>query len=125
MGENVARPDPNPLCRRGRLIPWQPEDAPRHNRKAGTPHLCSEVANKVLAETGTEARAVRIANAAVTVGNELIKLVRENLLHLDAICEKLLARDRLHDFSDMITSSATTCRLAQLSAAGLLLLQKG
>jgi hypothetical protein len=49
-------------------MPWQPEDAPRHNRKADTPHLCrlwSDVANNVLAETGDESRAVRAANAAV------------------------------------------------------------
>jgi len=49
-------------------MPWQPEDAPRHTHKADTPHLrglWSEVANKVLAETGDEGRAVRTANAAV------------------------------------------------------------
>jgi len=49
-------------------MPWLPEDAPRHDRKADTPHLCrlwSEVANAVLAETGDEGRAIRAANAAV------------------------------------------------------------
>jgi hypothetical protein len=49
-------------------MPWQPEDAPRHTHKADTPELCimwSEVANKVLADTGDEGRAIRIANAAV------------------------------------------------------------
>ena len=49
-------------------MPWQPEDAPRHDHKADTPHLCrlwSEVANNVLAETGDEGRAIRSANAAV------------------------------------------------------------
>ena len=49
-------------------MPWRPEDAPRHTRKADTPHLrqlWSEVANNVLAETGNEGRAVRAANAAV------------------------------------------------------------
>lgn len=49
-------------------MPWQPDDAPRHDKKADTPHLrrlWSEVANKVLSDTGDEGRAVRIANAAV------------------------------------------------------------
>ncbi len=49
-------------------MPWQPDDAPRHDRKADTPHLrrlWSEVANKVLDDTGDEGRAIRIANAAV------------------------------------------------------------
>ena len=49
-------------------MPWQPEDAPGHTHKADTPHLCSiwsEVANKVLVDTGDEGRAVRTANAAV------------------------------------------------------------
>jgi hypothetical protein len=49
------------------LMPWRPEDAPRHTRKADTPHLCevwSEGANKVLEETLDEGRAVRIAKAA-------------------------------------------------------------
>jgi len=49
-------------------LPWQPEDAYRHTHKADTPHLCrlwAEVANSVLAETRSEAYAVRAANAAV------------------------------------------------------------
>jgi uncharacterized protein YdaT len=49
-------------------MPWQPEDAPRHSHKADTEALrrmWSEVANKVLEETGDEGRAVRIANAVV------------------------------------------------------------
>jgi hypothetical protein len=49
-------------------MPWRPEDAPRHTRKADTPDLCrlwSEVANSDLASTGDEGRAVRSANAAV------------------------------------------------------------
>ncbi len=49
-------------------MPWQPSDAPRHTHKANTPTLCrlwSDVANNVLAETGDEGRAIRIANAAV------------------------------------------------------------
>jgi hypothetical protein len=49
-------------------MPWRPEDAPRHTKKADNVALCamwSEVANKVLAETGDEGRAVRTANAVV------------------------------------------------------------
>jgi hypothetical protein len=49
-------------------MPWRPEDAPRHTHKADTDALrrmWSEVANKVLAETGDEALAVRTANAVV------------------------------------------------------------
>jgi len=49
-------------------MPWTPEDAPRHTRKADTPELCeawAEVANKVLAETGDDGRAIRAANAVV------------------------------------------------------------
>jgi hypothetical protein len=39
-------------------MPWQPEDAPHHTKKADTVELCemwSEVANKVLTDTGNEA----------------------------------------------------------------------
>ncbi len=49
-------------------MPWRPEDARRHTKKADTFELCelwSEVANKVLEETGDEGRAVRTANAVV------------------------------------------------------------
>ncbi len=49
-------------------MPWRPEEAPRHTKIADTPVLCamwSEVANKVLAETGDEGRAIRAANAVV------------------------------------------------------------
>jgi uncharacterized protein YdaT len=49
-------------------MPWHPEDAPRYTKKADTVELCemwSEVANKVLTETGDEGRAVRTANAVV------------------------------------------------------------
>jgi hypothetical protein len=52
----------------GVQMPWKPEDAPGHTRKADTVRLCetwSEVANKTLAEIGDEGRAVRIANAVV------------------------------------------------------------
>jgi hypothetical protein len=49
-------------------MPWRPEDAPRHTHKADSPALAriwAEVANKVLAETGDEGRAIRTANAVV------------------------------------------------------------
>ena len=49
-------------------MPWLPEDAYRHDHKADTPELqrlWAEVANSVLADTGDEGRAIRIANSAV------------------------------------------------------------
>ncbi|WP_296708022.1 hypothetical protein [Rhodoblastus sp.] len=49
-------------------MPWRPEDAPRHTHKAQTDELCrlwAEVANKVLAETADEGRAIRTANFVV------------------------------------------------------------
>ena len=50
-------------------MPWSPSDGPsRHTKKASTPATkkqWSSVANKVLADSGDEGKAVRIANAAV------------------------------------------------------------
>lgn len=50
-------------------MPWSPSDGPaRHTKKANTPgkrQQWSAVANKVLADSGDEGKAVRIANAAV------------------------------------------------------------
>jgi hypothetical protein len=49
-------------------MPWTMADASRHTQKAkGKPakKQWSTVANKVLAESGDEGKAVRIANAAV------------------------------------------------------------
>jgi hypothetical protein len=49
-------------------MPWKPEDATRHTKKANTPkkrRQFSDVANSVLASTGDEGRAIREANAAV------------------------------------------------------------
>lgn len=49
-------------------MPWKMSDASRHTAKASTPKAkrqWSSVANKVLAESGDEGKAVRIANAAV------------------------------------------------------------
>jgi len=53
-------------------MPWTPSDGPkRHTHKANTPkkkRQWSDVANKVLATTGDEGRAVREANAVVARG---------------------------------------------------------
>ena len=49
-------------------MPWKMSDATRHTKKADTPKKkkqFAKVANKVLAESGDEGKAVRIANAAV------------------------------------------------------------
>lgn len=49
-------------------MPWSPQDAPRHTKKAATPkkqQQWRDVANSVLAKTGNEGRAVREANAVV------------------------------------------------------------
>jgi uncharacterized protein YdaT len=51
-------------------MPWSPSDGPsRHTKKANTPATrkqWSSVANKVLADSGDEGKAVRIANSAVS-----------------------------------------------------------
>jgi len=49
-------------------MPWTPDDAPSHTKKATSPkakRLWTEIANKVLAETGDEGRAIREANAVI------------------------------------------------------------
>lgn len=49
-------------------MPWTADDAMSHTHKADTSakrHQWASVANKVLAESGDEAKAVRVANAAV------------------------------------------------------------
>lgn len=49
-------------------MPWKPGDAARHTRSADTPkkqRQWSDVANRVLDETGDEGRAIREANAVV------------------------------------------------------------
>lgn len=49
-------------------MPWTPQDSRRHTKKAKSPAAKKQwatVADKVLADTGDEGRAVRIANAAV------------------------------------------------------------
>lgn len=49
-------------------MPWTPEDAARHNKKAvgRLAKQWAEVANSVLAKTGDEARAIRAANAVIS-----------------------------------------------------------
>jgi hypothetical protein len=49
-------------------MPWTPEDATSHTKKATTEkaqRLWAEVANKVLQDSGDEGRAIREANAVV------------------------------------------------------------
>lgn len=49
-------------------MPWTMESASKHTKKAGsaaTKRQWAKTANAVLAKTGDEGRAVRIANAAV------------------------------------------------------------
>ncbi len=49
-------------------MPWDPTDAARHTKKASTPATqkqWSATADSVLAKTGDDAQAIRIANAAV------------------------------------------------------------
>ena len=50
-------------------MPWSPTDGPsRHTKKASTPAKKTQwaaTANAVLAKSGDEGKAVRIANAAV------------------------------------------------------------
>lgn len=49
-------------------MPWTPDDAERHTRKANTKplkELWAKVANDALERTGDEARAIREANAVV------------------------------------------------------------
>ena len=49
-------------------MPWKPSDASKKNRKADTPaekKQWAAVANKVLKSTGSDAKAIRTANAAI------------------------------------------------------------
>ena len=49
-------------------MPWSPSDASRHTKKAkggSLAKLWSEVANRQLGKTGSEASAVRVANYVV------------------------------------------------------------
>jgi uncharacterized protein YdaT len=49
-------------------MPWSMGDAPLNTKKANTPakkRQWSSIANKVLAQSGDEAKAIKIASAAV------------------------------------------------------------
>jgi len=49
-------------------MPWKPSDASSKTKKANTPsrkRQWAHVADKVLADTGDEARAIREANGAI------------------------------------------------------------
>jgi hypothetical protein len=49
-------------------MPWTPDDAERHTRKASTDELkelWAKVANECLQRTGDDGRAIREANAVV------------------------------------------------------------
>jgi uncharacterized protein YdaT len=49
-------------------MPWSPDDAPSKTKRANTPakkRQFAAVANKVLAESGDDGKALRIAKAAV------------------------------------------------------------
>ena len=49
-------------------MPWTPDDAPSHTKKATTERIkrqWAEIANQVLEQTGDEGRAIREANAVV------------------------------------------------------------
>jgi len=49
-------------------VPWSMASAPKHTKKADTPGAKKQwaaVANKALATTGSDASAIRLANAAV------------------------------------------------------------
>ena len=49
-------------------MPWTPDDAERHTRKATTwelKQLWAKIANERLEQTGNEGRAIREANAVV------------------------------------------------------------
>lgn len=51
-----------------RALPWKQSDAAKHTAKADSPKkatIWAKVANRVLAESGDEGRAVRVANAVV------------------------------------------------------------
>ncbi|HWE72135.1 MAG TPA: hypothetical protein VG328_03180 [Stellaceae bacterium] len=49
-------------------MPWTPDDAESHTRKASTralQELWAKIANETLARTGDEGRAIREANAVI------------------------------------------------------------
>jgi len=49
-------------------MPWKPSDAPKHTKKANTAaekQQWAKTANSVLKDGGSEAKAIRTANAAI------------------------------------------------------------
>ena len=57
-------------------MPWTAKDAERHTHKASTPaaqRQWSAIANKVLADTGSDAKAIRIANGQVAAHKSNLK----------------------------------------------------
>lgn len=49
-------------------MPWSPKDAPKKTKKANTPEekkKWAKTANSVLAQSGDESKAIKIANAAI------------------------------------------------------------
>ena len=61
-------------------MPWSPNDGPaRHTKKArtkGAKKQWAATANRVLAESGDEGKAVRIANSAVAKRKESVGLAK-------------------------------------------------
>lgn len=53
-------------------MPWKSEEAKQHNKKATgkKSKQWSATANAVLEKTGDDAKAIRIANAAIKKGNK-------------------------------------------------------
>ena len=49
-------------------MPWSPKDAINHNKKVGSSKkkdMWSRIANKTLEKTGSDARAIRVANSVI------------------------------------------------------------
>lgn len=54
-------------------MPWQPEDAPKHNKGVQSERqrqVWAGIANETLAKTGDESRAIRAANSALKPRHE-------------------------------------------------------
>lgn len=62
-------------------MPWNAADAGRHNKKAkgAAAKQWSSVANSVLAKTGSDARAIREANAVIARRRHGLDSVRRTL----------------------------------------------
>lgn len=54
------------------MMPWSPKDAQKKTKKADTPKEkedWAKVANSVLKKTGSDAKAIKIANALIAKGS--------------------------------------------------------